>query len=192
MRILLNICNINKKIIVPKDTSSQIKTNKHTVFLMLGSNLGDRMENVQLAEKMISEGIGEVKKSSAFYETEPWGIINQPSFYNKLLLVETIYCALEVLKLSMKIEQLMGRHRTEENRWKERIMDIDIIYFDEQIIQLPELYLPHPRLHLRNFVLLPLMELAPNLIHPVLKKTTIEMLNECADSLKAQKVFIPQ
>ena len=172
---------------MPNDNNHQIKTIKHDLFLMLGSNLGERMGNIKLAEKMINDQIGEVRKCSDIYETEPWGCIDQPLFLNKLLLVETYFDAQKVLELALCIEKALGRNRLLSNKWKERSIDIDIIYFDEQIIQTPQLVVPHPRLHQRNFVLIPLADMVPEFVHPVLKKNTLKMISECKDLQKVNK-----
>jgi len=152
------------------------------LFLITGGNIGDRKKNLENAAKLIRERIGAIKKSSKIYETEAWGVRDQPAFYNQVYLVETSLSPEKVLKSILKIEEEMGRKRTTKNA--ARIIDIDILFFNDQVVNEQNLVIPHPRIADRRFVLSPLNEIAPQMIHPVLKKTMAELLSLTADQLK--------
>ncbi len=154
----------------------------NTVFLITGGNIGERKENLQRASNLVSERIGTIEKCSAVYETEPWGNIDQPSFYNQVLVVKTNMTAQEVLDSILKIEEEMGRKRTVKNA--ARIIDIDILFFNDEIVNEQNLTIPHPHIRERRFVLLPLKEVSPEMIHPVFKKSIIDLLSLTNDELK--------
>jgi 2-amino-4-hydroxy-6-hydroxymethyldihydropteridine diphosphokinase len=154
----------------------------HTVFLLLGSNLGDRFQHFADAELLIVQQIGTISKSSSVYETAPWGFTEQPSFINKVIEVKTKLSPSETLKKILDIEVTLGRIRTE--KWHERIIDIDILFYDDAMINRDNLKIPHPHLHERRFTLTPLNEIAADLIHPILKKTISELMTECDDDSK--------
>jgi GTP cyclohydrolase-4 len=142
-----------------------------TVYLSLGSNLGNRQANLDQALKLISERM-RLGKVSSIYDTEPVGLVNQPRFLNLACEVLTRLSPEGLLALLKGIEQKMGRYsRTGEPR----IIDIDIVLFGDQVISTPNLVIPHPKMHERAFVLIPLAEIAPDFIHPVLKKTIKEL-----------------
>lgn len=150
-----------------------------TIYLLLGSNLGDRAMLMQTAADRIGERIGNVTQASALYETAPWGGIEQPAFLNQVLAVKTNLAPEEVLRIILEIEHEAGRVRYE--RWGARHLDIDILYFGEMIMDTPRLTVPHPRLHERRFTLVPLTEISPDFVHPVLEKTNAELLEVCMD-----------
>jgi len=158
-----------------------IKMNK--LFLITGGNIGDRKGNLEAAAALIQKQIGKIIRLSAIYETEAWGITNQPAFYNQVLEIDTLLSAREVLHLILKIEEEMGRKRTIKNA--ARIIDIDILFFNNEIINEQNLIIPHPEIANRRFVLLPLLELDPTKLHPSLHKTIQELLAETKDKLKA-------
>ena len=155
-------------------------------FLQTGTNLGDRSKNLEQANIKIEERIGKIIKLSSIYETEAWGVTAQPLFLNQVLLVETNLTVQEVLKTILNIELEMGRVRIQ--RWAERLIDIDILFFNKVIINQENLIVPHPRIQERNFVLKPLVEIAPNLMHPIFNKTMTELLEESEDKLKVYKI----
>lgn len=156
------------------------------VFLLLGSNLGDRQLFLQQAIKGI-ENITEVVKASSVYETEAWGVEGQPNYLNQVLLVKTDMLPRAMLKKLLDLEKTLGRKRTE--KWGSRTIDIDILFFGEMIINDdPDLIIPHPRLHERRFTLEPLGELDNQFVHPVLKKTISQLKNELTDSLIVKKL----
>ena len=158
----------------------------NTVYLLLGSNLGNSKEQLLLATKFIEEAIGELKKSSSFYSTAAWGNTDQPDFLNQIIEVETTLTPLPLLKEILLIEKKMGRVRTVKNA--ARIIDIDILFFNNEIIKKKNLTIPHPEIQNRRFVLIPLAEIAVSLVHPLLKKTAKELLNICTDTLNVQKI----
>ncbi len=155
-----------------------MKLNK--VFLGLGSNLGNREENLLMAQKLIEEKVGKVRSKSSIYETAAWGITEQNAFLNQVLEIETVFSPSAVLHLLLKIEKDMGRIR--EIKWGERSIDIDVLYFNNVILSTENLVVPHPFIPERKFVLVPLCEIAPVFIHPKLKQSNLELLEKCQDS----------
>lgn len=153
---------------------------KNKIFLGLGSNLGNREENLSTAQKLIEEKVGKIRSKSSIYETAAWGITEQNAFLNQVLEVETSFSPSAVLHLVLNIEKDMGRIR--EIRWGERSIDIDILYYNNEIISTETLVVPHPFIQERKFVLVPLCEIAPAFIHPKLNQTNLELLEKCRDS----------
>lgn len=149
------------------------------VFLCLGSNQGDRKANLKTAAALISKSIGKIAKQSHVYETEPWGNPDQDTFLNQVIMINTVMDPRELLEAANKVEKEMGRTRKE--KWGPRIIDIDILFYGKRIIRDKGLEIPHPELHKRAFVLVPLMELAPELEHPVLKQPIDELYMACED-----------
>ncbi len=162
----------------------------NTVFLLLGTNLGDRLHSLDLAIDQIKTRIGEVIKASQIYETEPWGEKDQPAFYNIALELITPLTPAELIDVINNIEKGMGRERSASNKWKERTIDIDILFYDQLIIETENLVIPHPRFHMRKFAIIPMMEIAPEYIHPVLKKDISILLTETADKLEVKPVCV--
>ncbi|MFY7908949.1 MAG: 2-amino-4-hydroxy-6-hydroxymethyldihydropteridine diphosphokinase [Emticicia sp.] len=152
----------------------------HQIFLGLGSNLGNREENLSTAQKLIEEKVGKIRSKSSIYETAAWGITEQNAFLNQVIEVETSFSPSAVLHLVLNIEKDMGRIR--EIRWGERSIDIDILYYNNEIISTETLVVPHPFIQERKFVLVPLCEIAPAFIHPKLNQTNLELLEKCRDS----------
>lgn len=151
------------------------------VVLGLGGNIGDVKETIQLAITKIHETIGDVKLKSSLYQTEAWGVKNQPDFINMVVLVETDELPIEVLNLCLLIEKELGRDREGKKKWSERVIDIDVLFYQDEIINSPELVIPHPYIQERNFVLFPLVEILPNRIHPLLKQSFLELKNTTSD-----------
>jgi len=154
----------------------------HKVFFSIGGNIGDRSTNLDKAITAIAKKIGPILSISSIYETKAWGIENQPDFLNQVLLVETNLSPLETLETVLAIELKMGRIR--ERKWYTRIIDIDLLFFDNRIMTSKKLTIPHPFLEKRNFVLAPLVEIAPNFIHPVLQKSIADLYRKSKDPLK--------
>jgi 2-amino-4-hydroxy-6-hydroxymethyldihydropteridine diphosphokinase len=147
----------------------------HTVYLSLGSNLGDRHANLEAAIHDLHPVIRSMKCSS-IYETPPWGYEEQPSFLNMVLAGETKHSPRKLLKFLKSVERKMGRE--ESFRYGPRLIDMDILFYDQRIYSSKTLSIPHPRMTARAFVLVPLNEIAPNLVHPILHLTISELLKE--------------
>jgi 2-amino-4-hydroxy-6-hydroxymethyldihydropteridine diphosphokinase len=146
-----------------------------TVYLALGGNIGNVSATFDFAIQKIVAKIGAIRAESSRYRTEPWGNKNQDHFLNMVLAVDTPLSPDALLANIMDIEKMMGRNRDQDNRNAPRIIDIDILFYGHQIINKDQLVIPHPRLHLRNFVLTPLREIAPEFIHPILHKNMEEL-----------------
>lgn len=159
----------------------------HKVFFEIGGNQGNRLDNINLAKVQIVSQIGRIIIESGIYETPPWGFESALAFYNQILVVETELGLGNVLQVIFEIEKVLGRVRTDE-RYSSRTMDIDILFFDDVTINTDKLTIPHPRLHLRKFVLVPLCEIAPEFIHPIFKKTIQQLLIECNDESDCERI----
>ena len=155
-------------------------------YLLLGTNLGNRSLNLSQATAMITQTIGLVTAASSIYETEPWGVTGQPNYRNQVLATETALEPMAMLAQIHEIEKSLGRKR--RIRWEARLIDIDILYYNDWLIESPTLVVPHARLAERRFVLAPLAEIAPDFVHPVLKKTNRDLLEECPDLLAVSKM----
>ena len=149
---------------------------EHIVYLSLGSNLDDRLANLKQAISSLPPQMT-VKAKSNVYETPPWGYEDQPMFLNQVLMAETYLEPEPLLKHLKRLEVALGRKATFRNG--PRSIDMDILFYDDLVLDTPSLILPHPRLHERGFVLLPLMDIAPDLVHPVMKKSVREMIALC-------------
>lgn len=150
-------------------------------YLLIGGNEGDRIGSMATAREQIEAAAGPIRQQSSLYETAAWGKTDQPDFVNQALQLETALEAPALMRTLLKIEERMGRRRME--RYGSRIIDIDILFFNDAIIRQPELVIPHPELQNRRFVLAPLDEIAPAYIHPVLGVSVRELLINCTDPL---------
>lgn len=154
--------------------------------LLIGGNVGDRLRLVGHATAMIQEHVGSVLYSSSVYETEPWGFVSDSLFLNQALLVQTELDPMQLLDKCQYIESQLGRIRTlsngHEKCYLSRTMDIDIIFYNSEIIETTRLQVPHPRMHLRNFVLRPLCDIIPDFVHPVFGKTVNQLFQQCDDA----------
>lgn len=155
-------------------------------FIGIGTNLGNRKVNLNKAIVLIEEHIGTIKGASSVYETEPWGFQSKNDFLNMVVEVETRLSPSGLLGRVLMIESLLGRLR-EGKEYKSRIIDIDILLYDNRIIKKKVLVIPHPLLHERKFVLVPLCEIAADFVHPVLKKSIRMLLEECKDRSRIKK-----
>jgi 2-amino-4-hydroxy-6-hydroxymethyldihydropteridine diphosphokinase len=158
----------------------------HNSYLLTGGNMGNRMENLLIAAAMVEEQCGSILKKSSIYETKAWGYENQPHFLNQVILIATQLSPVLLLEKILAIEQFMGRKR--ETKYGPRLIDIDILLYDDEKIEAPGLSIPHPAMLQRRFVLTPLCEVASDLVHPVRKKTMQELLKDCLDELPVHKI----
>ncbi|MDR3341067.1 MAG: 2-amino-4-hydroxy-6-hydroxymethyldihydropteridine diphosphokinase [Candidatus Symbiothrix sp.] len=150
----------------------------HTVYLSLGANLGDRSQNLLKAIALIADKIGAISAISSVYETPAWGFDSENDFLNQVICVETGLSPQEILSATQIIEKEIGRSEKTQDAYRDRLIDIDLILFDKLILQSKNLNIPHPLFHLRPFVLEPLCEIAPDVVHPVLQKTVKELLSD--------------
>ncbi len=156
-----------------------------TAYLLIGGNLGNRTAYLQQATQLIRQSCGNIVHSSAIYETAAWGVTDQPSFYNQAIALETSLAPETLMQQLLGIEEQMGRKRVV--KMGPRIIDLDILLIDDLVMSTGLLTLPHPALPFRRFALLPLCEIAPALIHPVLHRSISQLLDECTDELDVQK-----
>ena len=156
------------------------------LFLLLGSNLGDKELVLTEACDRISKAIGPISRKSSLYSTSAWGKTDQPDFLNQVIQVSTALSAREVLMHILQIEKDMGRIRQE--KWGARIIDIDILYYNDLVLEEGDLSIPHPGIPGRRFTLVPLAEIAATFIHPTIKLNQIELLDQCPDQLPVTKV----
>ncbi|MCX7636841.1 MAG: 2-amino-4-hydroxy-6-hydroxymethyldihydropteridine diphosphokinase [Cyclobacteriaceae bacterium] len=158
-----------------------------SAYLLLGSNLGNRAENLLFARREISRLCGQIITASSVYETEPWGKPEQPWFYNQVIEIRTHHQPDALLTRLQFIENELGRTRPE--KWGPRTLDIDILYYGSFLIQTDNLIIPPPTLPERRFALLPFAEIAPNLVHPSMQCTIKQLLERCPDELTARKII---
>jgi 2-amino-4-hydroxy-6-hydroxymethyldihydropteridine diphosphokinase len=155
-------------------------------YLLLGSNMGNSQLQLTKAIKNISRQIGKIVRQSKLYVTAAWGNTNQPDFLNQVIVVETELTSIQTIQTIFGIEEKMGRVRTIKNA--PRVIDIDILYFNKEIIDSKLLIVPHPEIQNRRFVLIPLNEISPNFIHPVFVKSNHQLLTDCTDELNVKKI----
>lgn len=162
------------------------------VYLISGGNIGDKLMNLKEACFLIEREIGPLQKKSMIYETEPWGFEAVNTFFNQAVLVLTEDDPGEVFVKIKKIESHFGRDQHKTSKYESRTIDIDILFFNDVIVNLPDinLFIPHMKIHLRNFVLIPMNEIAPGHIHPVFNKTINQLLNECKDDKWVKSILI--
>ncbi|MGX5816965.1 2-amino-4-hydroxy-6-hydroxymethyldihydropteridine diphosphokinase [Chitinophaga lutea] len=157
----------------------------NTAILLIGGNMGDRVRHLQEAVALIGRKAGKVTMESALYETAPWGGVDQPDYLNQALKIETPLQAPALLELLLSIEREIGRIR--RTKWGARVIDIDLLFYNNEVITLPQLKIPHPQLQNRRFVLEPLNEIVPGWMHPILQLTVAQLLEACPDPLPVHK-----
>ncbi|MFN8407036.1 MAG: 2-amino-4-hydroxy-6-hydroxymethyldihydropteridine diphosphokinase [Sphingobacteriaceae bacterium] len=159
----------------------------NNVYLLLGSNLGDSEFYIYQAKQCIESEVGMILQASSLYQTAAWGKINQPDFINQVVLVSSSWDPQQVLSKVLTIESQLDRKRTD--KWGARTIDIDILFYNDDCVNDVNLVIPHPYLHQRSFTLIPLLEIAPNYMHPILAKTIGELYQEVSDDLVVQKLL---
>lgn len=192
--ITLSLLGIGTKISNSLQLSSPIERlfyldhqNMAQLFLLLGGNLGDKQQLFAKTLEMIASDVGTITAQSAVYETEPWGFESDDLFWNQVVLVETSLQPLQLLEQTQQIEKRLGRARHAQ-QYVSRLIDLDLLFYDQLIFRHPRLEIPHPRIAERRFVLEPLAEIAPNFLHPVLHKTIAQLLADCPDQLAVNKL----
>lgn len=157
----------------------------NTAILLIGGNIGDRPKYLQQAALRIAARTGRITAESALYETAPWGEVQQPDYLNQALRLETELDAPTLLNVLLDVEKEIGRVRRQ--KWGARVIDIDLIFFNQEVITLPQLKVPHPQMQHRRFVLAPLSEIVPEWMHPILQLTVNQLLEACPDPLPVHK-----
>ncbi len=160
----------------------------HKVFLGIGGNVGNKQKNFNEALILVEKHLGEIVKTSSIYETPPWGFHADENFWNQAILIKTDLSAHILISEIHKIEMHFGRQREADGHYSSREMDIDILYFDEEHIENESLTVPHPRIAQRKFVLVPLVEIDPDFVHPLLHQSNFQLLENCKDGSVIKRV----
>lgn len=158
------------------------------IFLLTGGNVGDRLATLGEAREGIAQAIGPIVQASGLYETAAWGQTEQPDFLNQVLEVETLLSPREVLNQIQLMEAALGRVKT--SKWGPRLIDIDILFYGTAVVSEPDLHIPHPEIPTRRFVLEPLVEIAPDWVHPVLKVDVQTLLARTSDDLPVRRLAV--
>lgn len=155
------------------------------IYILLGANLGNPTSQIAQASTRLQDRIGPIVKSSALYVSEGWGVTDQPLFYNQALIIQTDLDKQTCLSICQEIETELGRTRLV--KWGARLIDIDIIYFNDEVYESEDLVIPHPLMQFRNFVLVPFCEIAEDYVHPLLRQTNRQLLSKSEDELVVKK-----
>ncbi|MDR2652566.1 MAG: 2-amino-4-hydroxy-6-hydroxymethyldihydropteridine diphosphokinase [Prevotellaceae bacterium] len=159
---------------------------KSIIYFLFGSDIGDRKKHINDACKLVESEIGKIVAESSFYLSESWGFVSDSMFFNKVMAVETDLDIFEILDITQKIEIKLGRTQKTSDKYQSRIIDIDILFYDDKIIETQRLTVPHPQIQNRRFTLQPLAEIAPDFVHPVLHKSIAQLLAICNDEKKVE------
>jgi|WetSurMetagenome_2_1015567.scaffolds.fasta_scaffold159311_2 2-amino-4-hydroxy-6-hydroxymethyldihydropteridine diphosphokinase len=159
----------------------------HRVFLGLGGNIGDLDSNFKKVKDLIKSNCGKIINTSSIFKTPPIGFESVDFFWNQVVEIETHFKPATLLQKTLQIEKEMGRTRV-SGQYSSRPMDIDLLYYDNSIIKTDNLQIPHPRIQERKFVLVPLVEIAPDYIHPENKSTNLQLLEQCSDISVIEKL----
>ena len=155
------------------------------IYILLGTNLGDREANLEAARQYIQDQVGTIMHASPIYATAAWGLLEQPDFLNQVVQIHTTQPPETLLQTLLYIEEQMGRIR--RVKWGERLIDLDILYYRNEVVDRPNLQVPHPGIAQRRFTLVPLADLAPDALHPTLGKTQTELLEACTDDSEVKR-----
>jgi 2-amino-4-hydroxy-6-hydroxymethyldihydropteridine diphosphokinase len=158
----------------------------NTAYLLLGSNLNDRQGMLSDARELVESGVGSIISASSVYETEPWGFESDQLFLNQVVKVSTLMAPVDLLTTIHSIEEQLGRKTSPEGVYVSRVIDIDILFYNEHVLNLDGLVIPHPRMHHRRFTLLPMSELNHKLVHPKLNKSIQKLLKSCDDDMAVE------
>ena len=172
--------------VVPISTRFEKNIEVNKTVILTGSNLGNRHGQLAQAAEEIERRVGKLQRSSSLYETAPWGNTDQPAFLNQVLIVATELTARQVLETLLDIESTMGRKRNE--KWAPRTIDLDILFYNDDQIHQTDLIIPHPFIQERRFTLIPLVELLPDYIHPKLRMSMSDLLQNCTDFSEVHRV----
>ena len=156
-------------------------------WIILGTNMGDKSQNLENSIQMLAHETGKIGIKSSIYESDSWGY-DDTNYYNQVLEIDTLFSPTELLENVLEIEKKMGRTRKTGHVYEARIIDIDILFYEDITIETNHLVIPHPKIADRKFVLMPLCEIIPNYIHPILKVSILEMLSATSDKLKVKKI----
>jgi 2-amino-4-hydroxy-6-hydroxymethyldihydropteridine diphosphokinase len=167
-------------------TQSTEKRSIQELVILLGGNLSDRKKTIDTARQLLAEDLGPVAGRSSLYASEAWGKKDQPDFFNQVVVFESTKKPSEILKITTSVEKQLGRVRHE--KWAERLIDIDILFYGNEVVEEKELKIPHPHIHERRFTLEPLVEIMPQYLHPVKGVTMRELLADCEDTGWVEKL----
>ena len=159
----------------------------NNIYILLGANLGEPLKQLEKARELLQNRLGEIRTSSSIYESEAWGIEDQPIFYNQVLELITEQDKENSLHICQVIENELGRVR--EKKWGARLIDIDILYYNDEIYHSSTLTIPHPYIQERKFTLIPLTEIAKDFVHPKFNLTQEQLLLNCTDTLDVKKIY---